>query len=480
MGLTRRELLRAGAASGALLVASRGELVRGALAAPLGPQDAYGTSRVSRLFAGPLVVHADLHNHSLVSDGDGAAENAFASMRGAGLDVAALTDHSTISKVGPSDTMCEENPAAGCSLPGLDEEGWDRTGAIAQAETAAAAGSFLAMRGFEWSSPSLGHMNTWFSQTWIDPLSTGGASASDFNQGPDIPGTSTLSGLGMAGFYDWLKQPPSRPGIGGGNDGIAGFNHPGREPDRFGDFTFDPALRPRIVSLELSNRQEDYLFEGTDDDQPSPLVQCLDRGWRVGILGVTDEHGTDWGYPDGKGRAGIYVNDLTPAGVREGMEARRFFATNLKGLRVDAAALSGLARRAVGRARRRLGNFSAPQAPPGAVRMGGTLVHRSGPVTFFLDIDRGFQFIGTTLNVQVLRPGPKLPTVLDVVEVRVPASSAPVISFTTDLDIDDGNWVVLRITDPAGEPDDRADETYAAFGKAIAYASPFYLEPAAL
>lgn len=293
-------------------------------------------------------------------------------------------------------------------------------------------------------------------------------------------GRQHVERCGDGGFYDWLKQPPSRPGIGGGNDGIAGFNHPGREPDRFGDFTFDPGLRQRIVSLELFNRREDYLFEGTDDDEPSPLVQCLNRGWRVGILGVTDEHGTNWGYPDGKGRAGIYVNELTAAGVREGMEARRFFATNLKGLRVDAGAVSGFARRAVGRARRRLGNFSAPQAPPGAVRMGSPLVHRSGPATFFLDIDRGVEFIGTTLNVQVLRPGTKLPTVLDSVQVRVPASSAPVISFTTDLDIDDGNWVVLRITDPLGEPDSRAANTpYAAFGKAIAYASPFYLEPTA-
>ena len=32
---------------------------------------AWGTSRRSRLFPGPFLVHADLHNHTQLSDGDG-------------------------------------------------------------------------------------------------------------------------------------------------------------------------------------------------------------------------------------------------------------------------------------------------------------------------------------------------------------------------------------------------------------------------
>ena len=41
---------------------------------------------------------------------------------------------------------------------------------------------------------------------------------------------------GMEGLYRWLQSEPSTPVVGGGLDGIAGFNHPGREPGRFGQF----------------------------------------------------------------------------------------------------------------------------------------------------------------------------------------------------------------------------------------------------
>ena len=51
-----------------------------------------GASRTSRLTRGTSLVHADLHNHTLYSDGDGDPARAFASMRSAGVDAAALTD----------------------------------------------------------------------------------------------------------------------------------------------------------------------------------------------------------------------------------------------------------------------------------------------------------------------------------------------------------------------------------------------------
>ncbi len=35
-------------------------------------------------------------------------------------------------------------------------------------------GAFTALRGFEWSSPMLGHIDVWFSERWTDPLHTGG------------------------------------------------------------------------------------------------------------------------------------------------------------------------------------------------------------------------------------------------------------------------------------------------------------------
>jgi hypothetical protein len=453
---SRREFLKAGSAFGALLIARP----FGVLAETLGPASVFETPRESRLFPGTWVAHADLHNHSLHSDGEGDPALAFDSMRAAGLDVAALSDHSTLSYGLPMN-VC---PNSECqSLAGINEETWAHARQLA--DVAHVDGEFVALRAFEWSSPTLGHMNVWFSERWMDPLHTAGAGTGEgaaqfLHDEANVPAElmapldAIVKGaptppVGMALFYEWLTADPGRPLIGGGADGIAGFNHPGREPGRFSNFRLDPAVRDRIVSLEVFNRREDYIYEGTNSIAESPLNECLNAGWRVGLTGVTDEHGTDWGFPDGKGRAGLYVTELTRAGVRDALAERRFFATRLQGLRLDAAA--------------------------NGTRMGKALAHTSGPVTFQIDIDRGPAWIGRPLSVQVLRSGTVMPSVQEVRAFTVPGPADPLVSFTTNIDIADGDWVVLRITDPSETADDRADATYAAFGNAVAYASPFFL-----
>lgn len=456
MPLTRRELLKAGAAAGALLVARP----VGVLGNTLGP-DPYTTARTSRLFPGTYLAHADLHNHSLMSDGDGRAEDAFASMRAAGLDIAALTDHSTIGVDIPGLDSCGD-----CSdLAGINEEKWAQSKVIADQNYER--DKFVSVRGFEWSSPALGHINVWLSEQWIDPLHTGGATTGEgvgqfMHDESDgwMPQTlsrpldnfiqmSPTTGLSMQPFYQWLTRDPGTPVIGGGADGICGFNHPGREVSRFGYFSFQPELAERMVSCEVFNRQADYIFEGTDSGVASPINQCLNQGWKVGLLGVTDEHGTDWGYPDGKGRTGLWVSELTREGMREAMMARRFFSTRLRGLRVDASA--------------------------NGVQMGSKVVHTSGPVKFELDIDRGSEWWGKELNVQVLQSGTFMPTVVDSVDIVVPTPDEPIISFEVPVDLADGDWIVLRITDPDEEADARASGEWASFGNGVAYASPFFL-----
>ena len=455
MTLNRREFLRSGAATGALLL---GDPFRARAAI-----DRYGTSRASRLFPGTFLAHADLHNHSLYSDGDGDARQVFASMRDAGLDVVALTDHSTLS-YGLSDSPCPGRQFDCQSLAGIDEETWARTRRLADLHHHE--NRFVSIRGFEWSSPTLGHMNVWFSERWIDPLHTAGLGkgegAGDFaHREGDIPQELTdpldaiiagvpLGDLSMNPFYQWLQRPPETPLLEGGLDGIVGFNHPGREPGRFSFFAFNAMVEPRLVSMEIFNRREDYLFEGTDTGVQSPLVQCLEAGWRTGLLGVTDEHGTDWGFPDGKGRGGLWVSELTRNGVREAMLDRRFFATNQKGLRVDAAA--------------------------NGVRMGRSLSHASGPVEFQVDVDRGPDWHGKSLQVQVLRPGTLLPEVIANALVTVPNPDQPVISFTANVDITSGGWMVLRVSDPEQPADSRAAGIWPGFGKAIAYTSPWWLQ----
>ena len=464
--LSRRQFLSASAASTALLMTRP----LNALAQPLLSSVSTGADRASRLFPGTRLAHADLHNHSLASDGSGDPAQAFASMRSHGLDIAALTDHATTSKF--AKLPCGDNTECH-SLLGIDEASWKRAGDLADA--AQADGAFTALRGFEWSSPTLGHVNVWFSKTWVDPLHTAGTGTGEGlgqHMQQEIPGIgpvagpvvdgvvrrSPANGTGMRPFYEWLNASPETPAIGGGADAIAGFNHPGREPGRFGYFHYDARLRDRIVSMEMFNRKEDYLFEGTEVGQPSPLVECLNAGWRVGLIGVTDEHGTVWGHDPAKGRAGIFVEELTRAGVRNSMLARRFFATNTEGLRVDASAA----------------NFGTP------VRMGSAQPSRPGRTRFEVDIDRGADWVGRTLLVQVLIPGAAgdlLPTIAHTEEVTVPSPTQPVVSFTADLR--QSPWAVLRVSDPSEAADKRAGGTaFAGLGKAVAYASPFYFDKA--
>lgn len=458
MTTSRRRFLAGAAASGAVLVAAPSGILADVLRGTPQPT----VARRSKLFTATWLVHADLHNHTLFSDGDGDPQAAFASMRASGLDVAALTDHAVLGgALGVLASAC----GSGCtSVRGIDDRSWQQSAVLA--DGADDPGTFTAIRGFEWSSPTMGHVNVWFGQEWIDPERTGGLVGlegvpgllDELGPGGTAVGEPLESlvqslptnGLSMAGFYDWLRRRPDHL-LGGGSDALAGFNHPGREPGRFAAFAFDARLRDRLVSLELFNRDEDYLYEGIDRGRTSPLTQCLDAGWRPGLLGVTDEHGTDWGHPLEKGRAGIWVSELTRGGVRHAMAQRRFFATRERGLRLDAT-LKG-------------------------VRMGGVVPHRAGKVTVKVDLEGPSIPTGTPLVVQVLRSGDPVPVVTSEHPVAVPAPDAPPIRFVAPVNIAAGEWVVLRIVDPAREGDPRAPTDLG--GRTIAYASPWYLDPTA-
>lgn len=483
--VSRRSFIRGTAAGGGVLFLA-GSGMAGRLLAASAEEAA---SRVSRLFPGLRLVHADMHNHSLFSDGDGEGGNFYTTVRGNGLDVASLTDHSTLQwGLPPGANACTPFAPVGAgsdcqSLAGMTEDAWLETGEFADAANLDGAGEqpgFTAIRGFEWSSPTLGHSNTWFSERWIDPLHTGGVAAgteaADFTHAEGSPAqpitqpvNDALRALidaanppataAMFGYYQWLTRASDTPVFEGGSDGIFGFNHPGREPGRFDEFDFESAVRDRNVSLELMNRKEDYLFEAVDQGRVSPLIRCLDRGWRPGILGVTDEHGTDWGGETGKGRGGFWVEAYTRAGVRKAMSERNFFATRQMGLRVDGAA--------------------------NGQRMGRPFGHTSGPVLFQIDIDRGPASYGSTLLAQVLMTNQDglLPTIVHSQTITLPRPDQPTIEFSVDIDrASMGDWVVVRLTDPEGtfvpdsaSPDGRATGDFIGAGYAIAYLSPWYL-----
>jgi hypothetical protein len=200
-----------------------------------------------------------------------------------------------------------------------------------------------------------------------------------------------------------------------------------------------------MVGLEMFNKTDDYLL-AFEPGGVSPLIQCLDAGWRPGLIGVTDEHGKDWGRPDGKGRTGLYVNELSQAGVREALSARRSFAARIKGLRL-AATLDGA--------------FMGQRLRQPVTRA----------ATLAVDLDLGPLSSGMELSVQLLRWGSVMPAVEEVARVESGAGL-----LTVDVPIDpDEPWIVLRVSDPHSRVGWGVPRAYAGLGRSVAYASPWWI-----
>ncbi|MFC3686856.1 CehA/McbA family metallohydrolase [Aquipuribacter hungaricus] len=388
------------------------------------------------LVAGTSALQADLHNHTDLSDGAGHADDAFDCMRAAGLDAAALTDHAGFVDGDALERVREVVPWAGMPVKTIEDADFVRGGQLA--DLADDPGRFTAVRGFEWTTPHLGHVNVWFSRGW----------------------TPVDDRQGVQGLHEWLTTPAAGP------DALFGLNHPGREPLRFDGFAHDPRLTDRLVSMEVFNRSEDYLFEGHRHGLGSPLLECLAAGWRPGLLGVSDEHGRRWGFEPGLGRGGLWVTEHSRAGLREALQARRFYATREPGLRLDVV-------------------VSTPGAedggpPAAAARLGGTLAVPAGAtgLEVDVDVDAGPASTGRELEVQVLTTGLSVPTVLAVERVRSGTPATVRVGLQGGWDAEEVPWLVVRVADPAAHNLQPGPDGHPCNNRAMAYASPVYLRPA--
>ncbi len=213
-----------------------------------------------------------IHSHSTYSDGSGPPRYAYAVARANGLHFLALTDHGYY----------------------LNDARWADT--LAQAESATVDGTFVALRGFEWTSREEGH---------ITVLGTSGYVSRD------DPSYDTLTT-----FYPWLAAQP---------DAIAQFNHPFPDSD-FNDFAYDPAADSAIALQEVGNGSGNqyFTFEGE-------YLRSLYAGWHVGAANNGDTETPDWG-ADTPHRTGVVAPALTKRDILEALRARRTFATEDRNL----------------------------------------------------------------------------------------------------------------------------------------------------
>jgi hypothetical protein len=213
----------------------------------------------------------NLHSHTGYSEGEGTAEEAFQWARNeARYDFYAITDHAEF----------------------LTAEEWQET--AEQADAFNEDGTFVALRGFEWSNPFFGHANVFHTE--------------DF--------TSAILSFFLRWFYDWVDD----------NEGLAQFNHPGREKNLFGNMAYDEPLADNFFAVETGNKDD-----GNNDSTFLPYYPLfLDRGWRLAPTNNQDNHSLE----TGPNRTAFIGGQLTRQSLLEAMRSRRLYSSDDPNVRV--------------------------------------------------------------------------------------------------------------------------------------------------
>lgn len=287
------------------------------------------------------------HNHTAYSDGAAFTRPAdvFAQVKARGFDFATTTDHSDNARLPialPDTGRCLDGNPLGCLLSDPENlpdnlRKWQATLEQARAATTP---QFTALRGFEWTSDRFGHANVLLSRHLVN-AKTG-------------PGYLVSMDL----FWQWFMYPAR---LGGGNDGLLVFNHPGREDAihgpltrvglgdpayAFNDFRYIPGADYRVVGVEVFGKGSEYDSEGVGG---SWLAHALDKGWYLAPFGSEDHHDTDWGARS-LPKTVIIARTRSLEDLKEGLLARRVYAVaqNANDLRLDFQFNDGLNRHAMG------------------------------------------------------------------------------------------------------------------------------------
>lgn len=216
-----------------------------------------------------------LHSHTSYSDGALTPEEAYAYARDvAGLDFLGITEHGY---------YMFENP-----------HHWEAL--VEAAKRFTEPGRFVAFRGTEWTHGA-GHISV-------------------------IEAPAPCSRDVQISFDDlvaWME----------GKNGIASFNHPGRnEQGNWDDFRYSLGGNRTIRLLEVGSGPypRNTFYEAS-------YIRALDRGWQVGAINSQDNHRADWGTAADT-RTGVVARALTREDLTEALRAMRTYSTEDRNVRV--------------------------------------------------------------------------------------------------------------------------------------------------
>ncbi len=223
------------------------------------------------------IYYGHLHNHTGFSDGKGTPDDAYSHARNvAGLDYFGISEHGIL----------------------ISPENWDKLKDIANAHNDD--GSFVTFWGFEWSSSAIyGHISIFNT----DKL------------------TNVLSDFSFDDLKSWLSR----------REGIAFFNHPGREDNGIEFDHFESTPSDQFVGMELWNKtrgfERSYYNDGyfKNDGNKGYFQEALSRKWKIGAAGSHDHHSRNWGETDMA--TAILAKSLTRENLYEALKAKRFFST---------------------------------------------------------------------------------------------------------------------------------------------------------
>ena len=261
-----------------------------------GPDGVVGVSNRLLIREGaPPILWGDLQIHTGISDGTGTPEDAYRYGRDvAALDVMAITDHDHW----------------GMRFLDTDPVQWERLKTAAN--DAYVPGSFVAVAGYEWTNWVHGHRHVLF-----------------FDDSAEL--YSSLDAR-----YD---TPPELWAALRGRDAITIAHHSAGGPVAVNwAFPPDPVLEPITEIASVHGQSESPEAPGAIYDSVAGnfVVDQLEKGYRLGMIGSTDGHD---GHPGlahlaarSGGLAGILAEEKTRESVLEAIRARRVYATN--GLRI--------------------------------------------------------------------------------------------------------------------------------------------------